>query len=203
MRRCLQRIAWFFFLLLVVTLLILGLFRSRFVPVLCQLAQARVKTTTSSLIERAVSQQIASGNIQYDRIVFFEKDVSGKITALKTNMLEVNRLKSTILEQINEQILALDASEIGVSIGSLLLPEVFAQKGPVIPVRVLALRNSGARFDSHFSQAGINQTLHQLHMVIQVEGTVLVLGQTVSFSVSSDVMVAETVIVGDVPNSFS
>ena len=203
MRRCLQRIAWFFFLLLVVTLLILGLFRSRFVPVLCQLAQARVKTTTSSLIERVVSQQIASGNIQYDRIVFFEKDVSGKITALKTNMLEVNRLKSTILEQINEQILALDASEIGVSIGSLLLPEVFAQKGPVIPVRVLALRNSGARFDSHFSQAGINQTLHQLHMVIQVEGTVLVLGQTVSFSVSSDVMVAETVIVGDVPNSFS
>lgn len=203
MRRCLQRIAWFFFLLLVVTLLILGLFRSRFVPVLCQLAQARVKTTTSSLIERAVSQQIASGNIQYDRIVFFEKDVSGKITALKTNMLEVNRLKSTILEQINEQILALDASEIGVSMGSLLLPEVFAQKGPVIPVRVLAIRNSGARFDSHFSQAGINQTLHQLHMVIQVEGTVLVLGQTVSFSVSSDVMVAETVIVGDVPNSFS
>lgn len=203
MRRCLQRIAWFFFLLLVVTLLILGLFRSRFVPVLCQLAQARVKTTTSSLIERAVSQQIASGNIQYDRIVFFEKDVSGKITALKTNMLEINRLKSTILEQINEQILALDASEIGVSMGSLLLPEVFAQKGPVIPVRVLAIRNSGARFDSHFSQAGINQTLHQLHMVIQVEGTVLVLGQTVSFSVSSDVMVAETVIVGDVPNSFS
>ncbi len=73
----------------------------------------------------------------------------------------------------------------------------------MIPVRVLTVRNSGAQFESHFSQAGINQTLHQLHMVIQVEGTVLVLGQTVSFSVSSDVMVAETVIVGDVPNSFS
>lgn len=203
MRRCLKRIACFFFLLLVVALLFLGFFRSQFVPVLCQLAQARVKTTTSSLIEQVVARQIASGDILYDRIVFFEKDVSGKITALKTNMLEINRLKSSILAQINEQILALDASEIGVSLGSLLLPEVFTQKGPVIPVRVLAVRNSGAQFESHFSQAGINQTLHQLHMVIRVDGTVLVLGQTVSFSVSSDVMVAETVIVGDVPSSFS
>lgn len=203
MRRCLRRLSWFLFLLLVTALLLLGLFRSKFVPVLCQLAQARVKTTSASLIEQAVSEQIASGNIQYDRIVFFEKDVSGKITALKTNMWEINRLKSAILELINKQILGLDASEIGISLGSLLLPEVFAQKGPMIPVRVLTVRNSGARFESHFSQAGINQTLHQLHMVIQVEGTVLVLGQTVSFSVSSDVMVAETVIVGDVPNSFS
>lgn len=203
MRRCLQRLCWFLFLLLVTALLLLGLFRSKFVPVLCQLAQARVKTTSASLIEQAVSEQIASGNIQYDRIVFFEKDVSGKITALKTNMWEINRLKSAILELINKQILGLDASEIGISLGSLLLPEVFAQKGPTIPVQVLTVRNSGAQFESHFSQAGINQTLHQLHMVIQVEGTVLVLGQTVSFSVSSDVMVAETVIVGDVPNSFS
>ncbi len=203
MRRCLRRLCWFLFLLLVTALLLLGLFRSKFVPVLCQLAQARVKTTSASLIEQAVSEQIASGNIQYDRIVFFEKDVSGKITALKTNMWEINRLKSAILELINKQILGLDASEIGISLGSLLLPEVFAQKGPMIPVRVLTVRNSGAQFESHFSQAGINQTLHQLHMVIQVEGTVLVLGQTVSFSVSSDVMVAETVIVGDVPNSFS
>ncbi len=105
MRRCLRRLCWFLFLLLVTALLLLGLFRSKFVPVLCQLAQARVKTTSASLIEQAVSEQIASGNIQYDRIVFFEKDVSGKITALKTNMWEINRLKSAILELINKQIL--------------------------------------------------------------------------------------------------
>ena len=73
---------------------------------------------------------------------------------------------------------------------------------PVIPVHILSIRNSDANFVSHFRQAGINQTLHQLTMIVSVDVSVLVLGQTSSFSVNSEVVVAETVIVGDVPSTF-
>ena len=86
--------------------------------------------------------------------------------------------------------------------GSLILPELFSGKGPAIPVRILSIRNSDASFNSGFSEAGINQTLHQLSMDVSVDVTVLVLGSTVSFTVNSQVVVAETIIVGDVPNTF-
>ena len=69
-------------------------------------------------------------------------------------------------------------------------------------MEVLTIRNSDADFESNFSHAGINQTLHQVHMSVWVDVAVLVLGSTVSFSVEADVVVAETIIVGDVPDTF-
>ena len=143
-----------------------------------------------------------AGNIQYDRIVYFEKDLDGRITALKTNMTEINRLKTDILNIINDEILALDTSDIGIPLGSLFFPEFLSGKGPAIPVHILSIRNSDASFESSFSQAGINQTLHQLAMEVSVDVAVLVLGQTSSFSLTSEVVVAETVIVGGVPQSY-
>lgn len=184
--------------------LIAGFFslRSKYRLVIGDLAQTSVKNATSDLANDAVAQQIENGNIQYDRIVYFEKDVNGRITALKTNIGEVNHLKTDILNIINGRILALDAADIGIPIGSLFLPEFFSGKGPAIPVHILAIRNSDATFSSNFIQAGINQTLHQLVMEVNVEAAVLVLGETSTFQVSSQIVVAETVIVGEVPNTF-
>lgn len=193
------RICIFLFTLGLAAFLIL---RGRFRPVIQSLAQTQVKNTTSDLTNDAIAKQIAAGNIAYDRIVYFEKDLNGRITALKTNIGEVNRLKTDILNIINEDILALDTSDIGIPVGSLFLPEFFSGKGPVIPIRILAIRNSDAVFSSTFTQAGINQTLHRLNMHVSVDVAVLILGQTSSFTVNSEVVVAETVIVGEVPETF-
>lgn len=191
-------------LLLCLAVLIAGFFslRSKYRLVIRDLAQTSVKNATSDLANDAVAKQIENRNIQYDRIVYFEKDVNGRITALKTNIGEVNHLKTDILNIINGKILALDAADIGVPIGSLFLPEFFSGKGFTIPVHILAIRNSNATFSSNFLQAGINQTLHQLVMEVSVDAAVLVLGETSTFQVSSQIVVAETVIVGEVPNTF-
>ena len=178
------------------------MFRGKYRTVIQNLAKTQVMNSTSDLTNDAISRQIEEGSIRYDRIVFFEKDVNGKITALKTNIGEINRLKTDILGIINEEILALDTSDIGIPLGSLFLPELLSGKGPVIPVRILSIRNSDATFSSDFSQAGINQTIHQVIMEVSVDVAVLVLGETDSFTVTSQVVVAQTVIVGEVPDTF-
>lgn len=202
MRRGIKRI----FRVLVVLLLILFtafmLFRSKYRAAIMSLAQTQVINTTSDLINDAIDHQIETGNIQYDRIVYFEKDLNGRITALKTNMSEVNRLKTDILNLINDEILALDTTDLGIPLGSLVFPEFLSGRGPSIPVSILSIRNSDASFSSSFTEAGINQTLQQLNMEVIVDVTVLVLGETKSFSVSSQVVVAETIIVGQVPDTF-
>ena len=202
MGRKIRRLLHLLLVILVVVCLGFLMLRSRYRDVIRDLAETQVKNTTSDLTNDAIAKQIAEGIIQYDRIVYFEKDLDGRITALKTNMSEVNRLKTDILNLINDEILALDTSDIGIPMGSLFLPELFSGKGPAIPVRILSIRNSDATFASKFSQAGINQTLHQLTMVVSVDVAVLVLGQTSSFTVNSEVVVAETVIVGEVPSTF-
>ena len=181
---------------------VLVFFRIRYHTAIRSLAQTQVTNSTSDLINDAIDEQIESGNIQYDRIVYLEKDLDGRITALKTNMSEVNRLKTDILNLINDEILALETSAISIPIGSLILPEVLSGRGFGIPVEILAIRNSDASFESHFSEAGINQTRHQLNMTVCVDVSVLILGKTESFTVCTQVVVAETIIVGHVPDTY-
>lgn len=103
--------------LILVLILLVGVFflmRSRFNPIAEDLAITQVMNQTSDLINDAIAEQIARDNIQYDRIIYFEKDLNGRITALKTNMSEVNRLKTDILNIINDEILALDTHDIGI-----------------------------------------------------------------------------------------
>ena len=202
MRVWLRRFLCRGFVLLAVMLALFLILRGEYRTVILALAQTQVKNTTSDLTNDAIAKQIADGIVQYDRIVYFEKDLNGRITALKTNISEVNRLKTDILNIINDEILALDTSDIGIPLGSLFLPELFSGKGPAIPVHILSIRNSDAVFKSNFSQAGINQTLHQLTMEVSVDVAVLVLAETCSFTTTSEVVVAETVIVGDVPDTF-
>ena len=189
-------------LLLILALGVFFLMRSRFNPIARDLAITQVTNQTSDLINDAIAEQIARDNIQYDRIIYCGKDLNGRITALKSNMSEVHRRKTDILNLINDEILALDTHDIGIPLGSIFLPELLSGKGPVLPVRVISISNSDAQFVSHFSEAGINQTLQQLTMEVSVDVTILVLSETTTFRVTSQVVVAETIIVGAVPDTF-
>lgn len=202
MIRLFRRLRTIVILILLLAMVILLLFRWKFNQPVRDLAQAQVINATSDLINDAIDRQIEAGDIQYDRIVYFEKDLNGAITALKTNMSEVNRLKTNTLNIINDEILALDQSDLGVPMGSIFLPEFFSGRGITLPVQIIAIRNSDAYFESHFMQAGINQTLHRLNMCVLVDVSILVLGHTASFTVTSEVVVAETIIIGDVPDTF-
>ena len=202
MRRRAKKVLRAVVILLLLAAVLLGLFRYQYRDTIRALAQTQVINSTSDLINDATDRQIESGNIQYDRIVYFEKDLNGRITALKTNMSEVNRLKTDILNLINDEILSLDTSDLGIPLGSLFLPEFLAGRGPEIPVHILSIRNSDGSFESYFTEAGINQTLQQLRMNVCVDVAILVLGRSETFTVTSQVVVAETIIVGQVPDTF-
>lgn len=189
-------------ILVLVLTTVMMLFRNKYNEPIRELAHIQIMNATSDLINDSIDGLIETEDIHYDRIVYFEKDLEGKITALKTNMSEVNRLKTDTLDVINDEILALDSSDLGIPLGSLFLPEFLSGRGPVIPVQIISIRNSDASFSSSFSQAGINQTLHKLTMSVGVDVAVLVLGETNTFTVTSEVVVAETIIVGDVPKTF-
>ena len=202
MGRMIRRILKLFIIIIAVLIVILIIFRIKYHNAIVGLARTHVMNITSDLINDAVDVQITIGNIQYERIVYFEKDLDGRITALKTNMSEVNRLKTDILSLINDEILAMDSATLGIPVGNLIFPELLSGRGAVIPIKIIAIRNSDGSFESDFVEAGINQTLHKLSMDIIVDVSVLVWGKVESFTVSSQVVVAETVIVGQVPNTY-
>ena len=200
MRRRKRRLLLLLVLAVVAALLLL--LRLRAAPLMEQLVVTQAENTMSTLVNEIVNDQIAKGTIDYDRIIYFEKDVDGRITALKTNMSEVNRLKTEILSAMNQGIEDISVGELNIPIGNFIFPELFSGKGFAVPVRILSVSTSDANFENHFSEAGINQTLHQIRMNILVNLSVLTPTGAVQTTVSTDVVVAETVIVGTVPERY-
>ena len=191
--------------LLLILLPAVGLFlllRLRVTPLMRQLVITQAENTMSSLVNRIVNDQIAAGQIDYDRLVYLEKDAQGRVTALKTNIGEMNRMKTEMLAAMDEGVEDISVEEMGIPIGNFFLPELFSGKGFRLPVRILSVSTSDAAFENCFSEAGINQTLHQIRMNIVVNLSVLTPTGTVRTQVLTDVVVAETVIVGSVPSQY-
>ena len=83
----------------------------------------------------------------------------------------------------------------------MLLPALFSGKGPRLPVRVLTVSNCDAEFSSSFQEAGINQTLHRITMQVAMNITLLTPAGTQTVCVDSGVVVAETILIGQVPDT--
>ena len=192
-------------ILTVVLLLTVGLtllFRLRLAPMAEQLIATQVDNQASDAINAAIDEQIVSGEIDYARMITIEKDAQGNVNALHTNIAEINRLKTSVLKRVDEKLENLSMEELGVPIGSVLLPELLSGRGPKIPMRVLAVRTSDAVFHSSFESAGINQTKHSITIDIHVVITILTWTGTQEIAVDSAVVAAETVIVGTVPTTY-
>ena len=193
-------------LIMAVTVIIISgltlLFRIRLAPMAEQLIETQVDNQASDAINAAIADQIAEGEFDYERMVTIEKDASGNVTAIRTNIGELNRLKTSVLQRMDEELEQLSMEQLGVPIGSVLLPELFSGRGPLVPVRVLAVRTSDASFRNSFQSAGINQTLHSIYIDIHVCITILTWTGTSEINVDSAVVAAETVIVGTVPTTY-
>ena len=193
-------------LIVAVTVIIISgltlLFRIRLAPMAEQLIVTQVDNQASDAINAAIADQIAEGEFDYDRMVTIEKDANGNVTAIRTNIGELNRLKTSVLQRMDEKLEHLSTEQLGVPIGSVLLPELFSGRGPLVPVRVLAVRTSDASFRNSFQSAGINQTLHSIYIDIHVCITILTWTGTSEINVDSAVVAAETVIVGTVPTTY-
>ena len=172
-------------------------------PLLESMATTRVSNTVNRIVFEAVTEAIESGEITYDQLISFEKDNDGRITAVHSNMAACNRLQVEILDIILARIDQVSARELSIPVGSLTGSALLAGRGPRIKVRMESVGSSSARFENEFTSAGINQTNHRIVLHIDVSVAILLPGFTTATQVSNAVTVAETVIVGTVPDTYT
>ena len=200
-RRVLARLLLFVGMTLVLATAVYATAQLR--PLLESMATTRVSNTVNRIVFEAVNEATESGEITYDQLISFEKDNDGKITAVHSNMAACNRLQVEILDIILARIDQVSARELSIPVGSLTGSALLAGRGPRIKVRMESVGSSSARFENEFTSAGINQTNHRIVLHIDVSVAILLPGFTTATQVSNAVTVAETVIVGTVPDTYT
>ena len=172
-------------------------------PVMTSMATARVSNLVNRIVSAAVNEAVENGDIDYQNFVIFEKDETGHITALRSNVAEVNRMQGQITDEILHRLSEVATSELEIPLGTLTGSALLAGRGPSLFVRMQAVGSASAAFRNQFTAAGINQTRHQIFLDVDVYMSILLPGMKTSTKVSNEIAVAETVIVGGVPDTYT
>ena len=187
--------------LCLMTLLIVFAFHLK--TLLGGLAVTRVSNSVNRLVTEAVNDAVNSGEIQYDELITFQKDTSGRITAFQSNMAAFNRLQADITGDVLQRLAEVSDTELSIPLGTLTGSALLAGRGPRFRVRMQSVGSCSAHFENAFEHAGINQTTHSILLYVDVSVSILLPGFNTSAKVSNTFSVAETVIVGDVPDTYT
>lgn len=166
-----------------------------------QIAVSDASDVVSMRVNQIIAEVMAEGQYDGDYFVSFEKTESGEVSAISCQMARINTLSAKILDRV------VGATEntvttVKIPLGNLSGVSLLMGRGPKIPVEIVTLTSSRVAFKNNIVSAGINQTKHQIALQILVDIDVLVPWGTASTQVSAEVLIADTVIVGQVPETY-
>lgn len=198
-----RRFALFLFLTALLLIACVAVTEMRIRPVLSAVAESRAKNIATEAVNDAVWQVLCEKDVQYDSLVSLTKDENDKVTAISVDSVKLNTICAEIRRQITDYFKSLSEIQIGIPIGSLTGIDMLAGRGPSIHVGITLSGSAVTTIGNDFQTAGINQTRHQ--MILTVNTKVYVIMQSGNFAteISNSIVVAETVIVGDVPEIYS
>ena len=160
-------------------------------------ARDAVVTAVNDIVKAVMAEPRFSGG----RLVELERDGQGRITAVRADVTAVNSLAAEVLSRTVRET-AEEKLTVSIPVANLLGSTLLMNRGPSIPVHVTMLSSSTAGFRSELTDAGINQTRHQIFLELDVQLSFLLPWRDMDTSVQTEILVSETVIVGQVPASY-
>ena len=152
-------------------------------------------------INQIIADVMQEADYGPDYYVHVEKDDAGNISAISSDMAHINALSAEILDRVigsteNRVLTVL------IPVGNLSGVSLLMGRGPTIPVQIIMLTSSHVEFSNNVQTAGINQTKHQINLHVTVDVDVLIPWGTESTQVVTDVLIADTIVVGQVPDTY-
>lgn len=181
---------------------VLGTVNRRLGPVLEAKASSQATNLMTQAIDTAVDNCLQENGMSYGDFVTITTDGLGKVTALTSNTAANSRFKRQVVEAVARQLTTLDSDALSVPLGTLTEQPLLLGKGPSVRVRVDSVGEVTADYANSFTAAGVNQTLHRVSLDITATIYLFLPGKILPVSVSSSVCVAETVIVGETPDTY-
>lgn len=146
------------------------------------------------------SDILSEYGISYSSLINSSVDESGKINSLNTDFTKVNVIKNTLEQRLSEYLREYNTIQCRIPIGAVFSDDLFYAYGPKIPVNVLTSADTSIEFCDTFDSGGVNQTKHTLILKVTVNANLHTVLNSSEFQIKTDIPIAETVIVGDVPS---
>ena len=169
--------------------------------VILSMAQARVQAMAVDILNESVRETL-SGHVIYDELVSVRTDQVGNITMIQADAVRMNDLATSTALLAQEKLSSAESETVAIPLGAALNIPFLAALGPDVQVRVVPVGAVNAEFTSEFESAGINQTRHKIYLSMRTTVRLVLPRGAERVEFTSQVLIAESIIVGQVPDSF-
>lgn len=191
-----------------VSLLILSILIGSFIyvdnslsPTITVLAETKALELANRSINKAVAE-VVKDDINYSDLINTKLDSQGKITLMQSNTIMMNKIASDVALLIQEELKQIKTTTSYIPIGTALKSPILAKYGPQLKVSIEPIGTVSVDFKTDFESSGINQTRHRIYLEAKTQVKVVIPLTTSTKEVKAQIPICETVIIGDVPNSY-
>ena len=171
----------------------------RLKPVVINAARSRARLFASDVISRSVDAAVSESAGNFINVIYGEDGIS----AIETNVTGISRLRADSILNIRGEISDIDRMTLDIPLGNLAGGMLLTGRGFPVRIKLVPIGDVSGEIYSEFSETGINQTLHRIYLRVRVSMNMIVASDTVRLELADDILVAETVIVGRVPDAYT
>lgn len=172
-------------------------------PMVKASAASQTQIAVNRMIQRAVLEVLEEDGLRYQSFVSLQQNLNGETTALTTDTVLINRLQGELLEKILQTLQQYREVKLELPLGSLSGAQFLAGRGPLVTLRLRPVGLVKTKIINQFDEAGINQTRHRIQLQVTVDMMSLLPGYRISSQAQSNIILAETIIVGLVPDAYT
>lgn len=190
--------------LLLVSIFVLGIHTYNVInknirPTILAMCEIQAKKIATQAINDAVKGKI-KGDVKYKDLLFVKEDSEGKVTMVQANTGLMNNIASDVALEVQEKIRQIPGGTIKIPIGNALNSQIIS--GPKLKLDLEPHGSVTVDFGTDFLESGINQTIHRVYLTIITDVKIVFPLVSDTVTVKANIPIAETIIVGDVPESY-
>lgn len=170
-------------------------------PTLTSICEVKAKVIATRIINDTVRGELKKDELK-EQILIPTYDNGGRINMIRTDALVMNTISSNIANKVQENIVSLSNQKFSLPLGSALDSQLLSNKGPNLNFSIFHQGSVLVDFVTEFDESGINQTRYKIYITVEVDMRIISPVTTSTITVKNNVLIAEIVIVGEVPDSY-
>ena len=189
-----------FFIIMIIAFSTVKIVLDAILPIFDTLCKDKAKSIATIISNEQAT--VVMREHTYDELFTIDKDNNGNITMIKSNVYAINEIISDVAVKIQNEIEKKGRENIEIALGSFTGFKLLAGKGPGVPITISSIGNVETDLRSEFKEQGINQTLHRVYLQVECEVNILTPYNEIGQKITNQVLIAENVIVGKIPNTY-
>lgn len=169
-------------------------------PIFEGLCIAKARMLSIDIINKKTREVLSK--YQYKDIVQVIRNSEDETNILKTDVVTINQIIADISVEISKELKSMEGEEIKIHVGAFTGNRYFSGMGPSIGIKLVQAGSVTTDVKTEFESIGINQSVYRVYMEISCNMNILTPYKTISHQSNNKVLLVETVIVGDVPETY-